>query len=572
MAWWFAVRVAATALFLGAVIMVVFFFDPAWRWFNRRRYTRGAELDRHGKDVIRPGERKWGTHGVSPAECRNHFIAVGRSDSGKSLLMQRLMADVVTSVTPGSDRRVLMYDAKNELVPYLMKLGVKAPVYSVNPLEKRTTFPQAVKWAAHLDIDCCASAENFSYKIIPEESGQNRFFSDGARLLAARVCESFARHNAGGDGWDFSDVVYACLCPKRLISVLERDDVGMEALEGLMRESRTAYQVFVTLFSRMSRFRPSAAMNQRAQLGISIRRWVTEESLLLFSSNARTRHATDPLYELIFSLIVECTDELHDCAARETWCFLDEIRLCEPVIRSDMLNYFATKARSKGGILALGFQSYSGLKKVLGEDLAQELVAQCQNQAYLWFTSIEDAKWAAAQCGEKETLETLRSFSGTAGSRNRTASENRMMKQAILPSEFLAFGKPSPERGIKGVFIKAGEHPKLRVVPGSEFSFVCSSQEKMEHGIHRRDGAEQELLPWPMARERELGINTSRNSLTLAERRARFRQVTGHEQPIQEKGKLTHSTGKQARDHETYAGAQKAAEQFSQTLDVSFGI
>ncbi|MDC0935236.1 type IV secretion system DNA-binding domain-containing protein [Pirellulales bacterium] len=572
MEWWLAVRFVAAILFLGAVIIIVFLLDPIWRWVNRYRYTRGAELDRHGKDVIRPGERKWGTHGVSPAECRNHFLAAGRSDSGKSLLMQRLMADVVTSVTPGSDRRVLMYDAKNELVPYLMKLGVTAPVYSVNPLEKRTTLPNGVKWAAHLDVDCCASAENFSYKIIAEDTGQNRFFSDGARLLVARVCESFARHNAAGDGWDFSDVVYACLCPKRLVSVLERDEVGMEALEGLMKESRTAYQVFVTLFSRMSRFRPSAGMNQRAQQGISIRRWVTEESILLFSSNARTRHATDPLYELIFSLIVECTDELHDCTERETWCFLDEIRLCEPVIRSDMLNYFATKARSKGGILALGFQSYSGLKKVLGEDLAQELCAQCQNQAYLWFTSIEDAKWAAAQCGEKETLETLRSFSGAAGSRNRTASENRLMKQAILPSEFLAFGKPSPERGIKGVFIKAGEHPKLRVVPGREFPFVCTPQEKREHGIHRRDRSEQELLPWPKARERELGINVSRDNLTLEERRERFRKNTGHEQRSQETGKLIPSTNKQARDHETYAGAQKAAERFSQTLDVSFGI
>lgn len=553
----------AQAVAMVCIVGVYFSTDLLLRAFRKSAYTRGIELDRNGKDSVEPGERKWGTHGVSPAACRNHFLAMGRSDSGKSLMLQRLMSDVVMSITPGSDRRVFMYDAKNELVPYLMKLGVDCPVLSVNPLESRTKMPRSVYWDIKRDVNCVASAENFGHKMIPEsDEGANRFFSDAARILITSMCESFARHSP--NSWTFSDLVYAALSPERLVSVLERDEDGMDVLENIMREGRTAYQVFTTLQTRIRRFRPAAGLYQRSTDGVSLKEWVQAESIILFGANARIKEAVDPLYEMMFATLVEEMDELPDSKTRETFCVLDEVRLCKPVIRSGMLNYFATKARSKGGVLVLGFQDFHGLVNEIGEDLAKELCGQCQNQAYLWFSSMDSAKWAADQVGEIETLESFVSQSGDVTSKSRTVSEQRVTKHAILPSEFVAFEKPTPQKGIKGVFIKAGESPKLRVVPGSEFPFACSDQEKLEHGIHRRPPSDQTLIPWSIERQQELGMIIEKDRLTLNDRQLRYRKETMKQQErAQELERDQHR-------QEIYERVRRAAECYDQTLSVKF--
>ena len=293
------------------------------------------------------------------------------------------------------------------------------------------------------------------------------------------------RHN--GDRWEFSDLVYASLNPQRLVSVLERDEYGREDLEGLMSEGRTAYQVFTTLYSKMALYRPAVGLWQRTTDAMSLRDWVEGESVMIFGSNATVKEAVNPVYEIIFRMLVEEIDEQPDSETRESWVWLDEIRLCEPVIRSDMLSYFTVKARSKGGIMVLGFQDLEGLKKAIGKELAMELVGQCANQALLRFSSMESAKWASSQVGSRETLESLASYSGQIGFFQRTVNESRVMKEAILPSEFMAFPEPSAATGVRGVFIKAGERPKLRTVPGTAFSpYVVSDRQKAELGIDRR--------------------------------------------------------------------------------------
>lgn len=87
--------------------------DRAGRWIRRRWNTRGREVERSGGDKIEPGQRRWGPFGVTPDDCREHFSAAGKSKSGKTYIQRRLMADVLTSIKPGSDRRCFIFDASS---------------------------------------------------------------------------------------------------------------------------------------------------------------------------------------------------------------------------------------------------------------------------------------------------------------------------------------------------------------------------------------------------------------------------------------------------------------------------
>ena len=463
---------------------------------RRKRYFRGRKLGKSTTSTC-PGESlAFGPQRITRKSATRHFLFVGTTGSGKTLLQRQLLAPVLSRIVPGNDCRALIFDAKNDVVPFLKHVGVTCPVYSLNPLESRSGFPTAVSWNIASDIQSPARALNLVSNLIPaEKGGSNQYFTDSARHVVTAVCESFIRHSP--NTWEFSDLVFATLSQERIREILRRDAPGREVLEGFFRDERTAYQVFTTIYSRMGYFRPVAAMWQRAEKSISLRDWLISDSILLFGSNATVKSALDAINEQIVRVVVENIDEQADSTTRETWLWIDEARLAGPLLKSGILSHAAVKSRSRGGCLVLGMQDIEGFREAAGASLANEIVSQCSHKALLRMEGTESAKFASSLVGSFETLEWFKSESGKVGSRTEGCTEQRVNKQAVLPSEFYSIPVTSENNGLTGFFLSPEFGAIRGTVPGNSLTpcFVPMEFEQ-RYAFVRRQAADQTLLPW----------------------------------------------------------------------------
>ncbi len=472
-----------------------------WK-LRQRKFDRGRRLTA----VRRVGKRgglQWGSQWILESDATQHFLSVGTTGSGKSLVQRLLMRGVLPQFHPGTDRRAVVLDAKNDMPAYLRQIGVTCPVYSLNPFESRASFPTAVGWDVAADITCPARALNFAGALIPSQRGDNnRYFTDAARLVVAGVTESFMRHSPGN--WSFPDLVYAAMSMDRIREVLSRDSAGQEVLNGFLGDERTGYQVFTTIASRMAFFKPVAALWQRNQRKLSLRNFLSDESILLLGSDATTKIALDAINEIVFRILVEEIDSLHDSPDRRIWVWVDEARLSGPLLRGEMLPYLAVKGRSKGACLVLSFQDMEGFREAAGPRIANEIVAQCSHKALLRLESEESAAWASRLIGQYEALEMMHSrtaWSGRGGSR----TEQLRKKESVLPSEFYIIPPTRSDRGLTGYFLSPSFGAVRDQIPGRilQTAFVPAELQIQMRFRSQPEGA-QRLVGWSAADRQRL--------------------------------------------------------------------
>ena len=470
-------------------------------------YTRGlrpSTSQRRSEYCTDCDALKFGNARLDRSVASQHFLFAGTSGSGKSLLQRHLLSDVLAGIHAGLDRRCLILDAKQDMVPFLLRAGVTCPVYSLNPLESRTDFPISVCWDVAADVTSPPRALNFVAGLFPEEAGgQNRYWTDAGRHVVSGVVESFIRHTPGQ--WSFSDFVFVNLDLKRIRSVLHRDEEGKEVWNAFLADDDTSLKVFTTIVSRVSYYRSVAALWQRCTKRLSIRRWLSSDSILLLGTNATIATALDPINELLFRVFVEEVDAQSNSTTRETWAWIDEGRLAKALLRGERLAYFGTKARSKGGVLCLSFQDIEGFRHACGStQLADEIVAQCSYKMLARMESEQSAKWAAGLVGQYETIEWFETESRNGMRTGQGKSAQRVQKESVLPSEFFSIPIPSKRRGATAVFLSPS-FAGLDTVPGDELErVVVSEEDEVHHGIHARPENEQVLKRWTKDDERRL--------------------------------------------------------------------
>lgn len=474
---------------------------PLRRWYRVQSYTRGKRKSRPAQAHHKTTDDRrlqFGNETLPSSVLTNHFLFAGTSGSGKTLLQRRLLKNFLLSIQSGSDSRCLILDAKNDIVPFLKKINVTCPVYSLNPFESRDLMLQAVAWDVAVDVTTPAEALNFSAGIFPEEKdGTNRFWTDSARLVVASVLESFIRHTPGE--WRFCDLVCATLSLKRITAVLSRDEQGVETLDNFFFDEDVAYKVFTTVASRLSYYRPVAALWQRLPRNqkLSIREWLAGESILLLGVNATSRRALDVLNELLFRTVVQEVDMLPNSHRRKIVLWLDEARLAGPLLRRDLLPYYAVKSRSKGGSLILSFQDIDGFRDACGSDqVANEIVAQCSYKTLGRLESEESARWASGLCGQYETINWLRSEHGRLFATSQSLAEQRIQTAQILPAEFYSFPVPNRAHGVSAVFLTP-QYGRLETVRGDQLdAVVITEHEEPAQGSSLRQADEQWLRAW----------------------------------------------------------------------------
>ena len=307
-----------------------------------------------------------------------HHLAIGASGSGKSTIINH----IINSVIPDPNVRAIIYDPKQELVPFLYGIrgfhpdgnSIASSVKILHPFDMRS-----VSWDMAADIDDPISARQLATILVPDgsEKSENSFFSNAVRDLLTAIILAFVECVPNPKSWTFRDVLLAMLHEEYMDFICKqttmRNGSSFTFLQrvrdcylGDKSEPKTRANIYATISSKLSIYEPVAAAWDHAKLPLggtfSLREWLREEpgnqggQILVLGNDESARAAIDPINQALFKRAVELTlsrpersPQERQSGANQLWFFLDEIREAG---RLDGLGRLLTKGRSKGACAA----------------------------------------------------------------------------------------------------------------------------------------------------------------------------------------------------------------------------
>ncbi len=435
-----------------------------------------------------------------PARLANGHIAfVGATGSGKTILQRLLMQSVLPRIGTGANTRALVYDAKQDALSVLAGLNLTCPVHIMNPLDSRS-----VAWDMAKDITSPAAALQAATLLIPDSKNDSSpFFAQAARHLLTGVLISFIQ-TAGGE-WTLRQVLLVLRDPKFLRSVLERTEATRHLLQ-YFEHPGTFQNIISTILTHTAPFEIIAAAWDRAGGKLSLRDWLTEESILLLGNDEENRAAIDTINRLLFQRLSELllSQQENDLKnPRVHWLFLDEVREAG---RLDGLSRVLTKGRSKGVAVVLGFQDVNGLRHLYGREVADELLGQCNTKIILRLNSPETAEWASKSHGKREVVERSlgrsqnRNFRGlglnSGGSSGSSESNGIAERAVVLDSEFLDLPETTKETGLSAYFLSPLTGAFRDNIPGAWIDGALMPVDPDVPNVISRPEIQQYLRPW----------------------------------------------------------------------------
>lgn len=425
-----------------------------WRGRTLRSTAEATQLLDAARSPTDPGLSLGSLRLPSRAAC-SHFAIAGATGSGKTLLQRLLMQSALSRIGQGDSHRALLYDAKQDLLPLLAGMDLRAPIHTLHPLDRR-----AVAWNMAADIKTPAAALQTASLLIPEiKTDNNPFFANAARHLLTGAINALIEQ--AGAHWTLLHVLLVMRDPVRLGNLLGRSDHTRFLLQ-YFEHTGTFQNILSTVLTALAPFDTLAAAWDRAEKSISLARWMTEESILVLGCDEANRVALEAMNRLIFRRISELvlsrpevTDP--DGYGSRTWFFLDEVREAGKL---ESLSRLLTKGRSKGAAVVLGFQDIAGLQDVYGKEVANELVGQCATSVMLRLNSPETAAWASKLIGSREVLETrhghsrsyhsaLQTLPGTGSS----VSHGLATRPLVLDSEIMGLPPTSFDTGLSAYVV-----------------------------------------------------------------------------------------------------------------------
>lgn len=358
----------------------------------------------------------------------SHFVIVGATGSGKTVCLRLLMQSVLPRITPGSDYRALIYDAKQDFLPVLGGMNIDpGKIRILNPFDRRS-----YAWDMASDITEPATAQEVASILIEEEKGENVFFSKSARGLLKNVIVALIRQAPGN--WSLRDIVNIMSDVDLMRRLLESEDHTKPAIKKyLSADPRTLTNILSTITANMEALEIVAALWHHTENKVSLEDWIRGEYILLLGNDDRLRATLDAINRVIFKRIVQLVNSGTEPTKRRTWIFLDEVKEAG---RLDGLSSLLTKSRSKGGRVVLAFQSIEGLRTVYKKHEAEEIAGMPDNKAFLRINDEETAAWASGIIGD-QIVDQLKTTETYGRERSTSMAYEEVKREAVLKSEFM---------------------------------------------------------------------------------------------------------------------------------------
>ena len=373
---------------------------------------------------------KWGTVLLGEEDAESHFVAIGSTGSGKTIVLRLLMQSVLPSVGQGHGQRALIYDAKQDLLPILSAFVNRNCIKTFHPYDAR-----GVSWHIADDVQDSATAMQLVFTLVPESGADsNPFFRNAARHIAWGVVVSFILSKLD---WSFADLLRALRSQKLCKRVLRRHPHTEFLVSQYMREPKLASDIFATIAASMMLYEPVASSWEHASERLSIRDCIQKELVVVLGNAEVSRVATERINCVLCKLWSDQVLAQQEYSTNTYWGFFDEISEAGPLLH---LASFAKKARSKGGRLCIAFQSIAGLQnpKNFGQFLTDDLMANFANRFIARLECPLTANYVSNFIGEQEIEQKSRTSSSGSKASNSVTYSNfgaRNWSQ-VVPTKF----------------------------------------------------------------------------------------------------------------------------------------
>jgi len=422
----------------------------------RRTHLRGTEMNQTHLPT-QPTEGfpyLWGGRFISFSAACKHFLAVGSTGSGKTVLVSLLMKEIMRRIAheENSSVRALVYDSKTDLLPHLKAMGVPDDkLVILDPFDARVSA-----WDMAADITDPMQADDVASVLIPSaQSESNPYFSDTARRLLAGIIEVFIDSAPGK--WTLRDLVLAVKTPERLKAILLSSEDTRD-LEQHFDPPQTFANVNATLSGHLRRYRTIAAVWHGAGKRVfSIHNWMKSQQVVVLGNNAKAKAPVQRLNALLFTEIAKEILSTPGRSAAENWIFLDEFGdLGELETLVDLMKL----GRSKGAAVVLGTQDIADIDSVYGKDRSRTILGNAQNIGIVHINSSqpETQRWASEVVGDHEYIREERSENRSTNEKGETTTGDatnfrHVTEKAWLPSMFSSSLIPTDKVvGLNGLF------------------------------------------------------------------------------------------------------------------------
>lgn len=396
----------------------------------------------------------WGGRFISFSAACKHFLAVGSTGSGKTVLISLLMKEVMREIAEGGDAnaRALVYDSKTDLLPIIRGMGVpEEKIVVLNPFDDRVWA-----WDMAADITNPMQADDVASVLIPtSQNDNNPYFSDTARRFLAGIIEVFITRCPGK--WSLRDLVLAVKTPERLKAILTCTEETKD-LEQHFEPPNTFANVNATLSGQLRKFRSIAAVWHHAgERKFTIHNWLRSQQVIVLGNNAKAKEPIQRLNALIFSEIAKEILSEPGRSKAENWLFLDEFGdLGELSNLVDLMKL----GRSKGAAVVLGAQDVADIDSIYGKDRSRTIFGNAQNIGIVHINSSQPdtQKWASEVVGDQQYIREDKSKSQNINEKGEVSSGdttnfNHVTEKAWLPSMFSSELPPTDGHyGLTGVF------------------------------------------------------------------------------------------------------------------------
>ncbi len=381
---------------------------------------------------LRIGGLEW-----SRAREAEHLLVLGLPGGGKTAGVLRPALDQALA---RAGARVLLHDLKGD---FTQSHFDPARAVLLGPWDRRAAI-----WDAAGDIDSPALADEFAASICGvSDSGQNRYFHQGAATILAGLIKSYQRE---GKGWTWAQLGEALrAAPVELIQrAAAGDALVRQAVPSVFAPVRGKIELTVGERSVLSTLgNTSRMLLQLAAVDaarpqaprFSLRRWLLGEAhgeikLAILNNSALYGQAAEAIFGAMLAVasatVSAAMPEKSADDGAALWCIFDEGKQAGAGAL-ERLQTIAEVGRSRGVRVVLGLQDAGQLAAAVGREKAEPMMSMQGTRIYLR-AAANSAENIVRTVGEREIQRIANTASGGAV-QGKTATYDRV--PVLSPSD-----------------------------------------------------------------------------------------------------------------------------------------
>ncbi len=375
---------------------------------------------------------------------RASFLTInGGTGAGKSLTLSTILAARVPKIRPGSRRRLIYYDFKNEHVRIIAAIKPEVPIRLLLPSDVRCS-----PW--HIARDLAGDSKRirqFTTNCVPDVKGeQNPFFTKATRAIFEGVVLALDESCPGA--WTLADAVRILASEHWTREMIGRCPRARSKLR-FMKNPDAWSNIEATVETALAPLRIIAAYWLHAKADpISVDDFIDGEVVYLLGNDPGLGDVAF-MNDLFLKFVNEELLLRPDGTSGETMVVVDEATTLNGDSPSRFLRDAAQRGRSRGMDLTLVYQSYGDWLAIY-DKFAAGILGQFRSQIHLGTGDAETAAHNSQVMGRERGWE--RQTSVTRSLQGDSATEQYVWfdRELVPYSEFLRIPPSTPEDGIHG--------------------------------------------------------------------------------------------------------------------------